>query len=173
MARPRLGSRQEGTISLPLLPKSSETKTTICPPYLIFHRSLELWYFFILPSYSWQITLERSTNVHESIQNCDNSHHTVHKSTNIPLKKKKKISGRAFIWKINLHFHQFIFQKFKSFIKFINHYLTYQFIEILSIEDCRQNGPGNSSHPLQCDFAMFFTKKWDLLCFPSNLDLDV
>lgn len=99
-------------------PTSSETKTTICPPYLIFHRSLELWYFFFLPSYSWQITLERSTNVHQSIQNCDNFHHTVHKSTNIPLKKKKKISGRAFIWKINLHFHQFIFQECKSFINF-------------------------------------------------------
>ena len=96
MARPRLGSRQEGTISLPLLPKSSETKTTICLPYLIFHRSLELWYFFILPSYSWQITLERSTNVHESIQNCDNSHHTVQKSTNIPLKKKKKNQWKGF-----------------------------------------------------------------------------
>ena len=132
--------------------------------------------FFFLPSYSWQITLERSTNVHESIQNYDNSHHTVHKSTNTALKKKKKkesVEGLYLEDKFSFSLVYISKVQILHKLHFINHYLTYQFIEILSIEDCWQNGPGKSSHPLQCDFPMLFTKKWDLFCFPSHLDLDI
>lgn len=51
MAEPRLEPRQAGTVSLLLyiihsLQKAGKLKTNIPPPYLIFHRSLELWYLF-------------------------------------------------------------------------------------------------------------------------------
>ena len=99
--------------------------------------------------------------------------------TNPPIqhskKKKKKESVEGLYLEDKFSFSLVYISKVQILHKlhFINHYLTYQFIEILSIEDCWQNGPGKSSPPLQCDFPMLFTKKWDLFCFPSHLDLDI
>lgn len=96
--------------------------------------------------------------------------------TNPPIyhSKRKKNQWKGFYLEDKFAFSLVYISRVQILHKlyFINHFLTYQFIEILSIEDYWQNGPGNSSHPLQCDFAMIFNKKWDLLCFPSNLDLD-
>lgn len=175
MARPRLGSRQEGTISLTLLLKSSETKTIICPPYLIFHISLELWYFFF-PSKLFMADYLRKVYkcpwVYPKLWQFPSHCTQIHQYST---QKKKKNQWKGFYLEDKFAFSLVYISKVQILHKlhFINYYLTYQFIEILSIEDCWQNGPGNSSHPLQCDIAMLFTKKWDLFCFPSNLDLDI